>query len=247
MIHAGAHLGEEASAYTDAGVTRVLWVEGNPDIMEQLRAITEPYGHQVSQALLGAESGREVEFHVTNFDSMSSSVLRFGTHTEQHPEVIVVGQQKLRLRTLDDVTEEAGFLDADFLNIDLQGYELECLKGAERVLEKVRTIYTEVNVDELYEECVLLPELDAWLNAHGFEARIARLYGSARRRPSPAGERFFGWGDCCYVKVPSPRPFAELFPDDAADWYRDPPVAAAGRSALRRWATRVVRRLTSAS
>jgi FkbM family methyltransferase len=225
VIHAGAHLGEEAPAYRAVGANEVLWIEGNPDLIKRVTENVAPYGHTVVQALLGAESGNEVTFHVTNFDSMSSSILEFGTHSSAHSEVVVVGDQRHVLRTLDEVAEANGFIEADFLNLDLQGYELEALRGAERLLQHIRTIYTEVNVDEVYKDCVLLPELDAWLNARGFEAAEVQLYGCARRdcsdggQPDAGGQRFFGWGDCCYLRVETPRPFASIHPKDAADWF----------------------------
>jgi FkbM family methyltransferase len=216
VVHAGAHLAEEASAYRDVGAEQVLWVEGNPDLIGRISEIVAPFGHKVAQALLGAESGREVTFHVTNFDSMSSSVLEFGTHQQQSPEVVVVGDQVHTLQTLDEVARANGFMDADFLNLDLQGYELECLKGAAQLIASIQTVYTEVNVDQLYKGCVLLPELDAWLNQQGFEAAELVLAGKSRR--SEPG--FVGWGDACYVRVDSPRSFADLHADDAADWFR---------------------------
>jgi FkbM family methyltransferase len=232
VIHAGAHLGEEASAYAASGVKDVLWIEGNPDLVDRLRANVADYGHTVVRALLGAESGREVGFNVSNFESMSSSVLELGTHREVHPEVEFVDRQTHRLQTLDEVAEEAGFIGADFLNLDLQGYELECLKGAERVLEHVRTVYSEVNVDRLYEQGALLPDLDAFLNRHGFEAREVKLNGSPVR-DSPD---WVGWGDCCFVREARPRPFAQVFPLAAGMWlagHQEAPSRMAGvRDAL---------------
>src|SRR5258708_29419508 len=131
VVHAGAHLGEEALAYASSGAKDVLWVEGNPDLIDRLRAVVEPHGHVVAQAMLGAESGREVSFHVTNFDSMSSSVLAMGTHRQASPEVVGVGGQAHVLRTLDEVSVANGFNSADSTNIDLQAYELGALKGSQ--------------------------------------------------------------------------------------------------------------------
>ena len=41
--------------------------------------------------------------------------------------------------------------DYNFINMDVQGYELEVLKGGTKVLEKVDYVYCEVNRDEVYE------------------------------------------------------------------------------------------------
>jgi len=51
----------------------------------------------------------------------------------------------------------------DFINLDIQGAELLALKGATAILPFIKAIYTEVNEKELYENCGLIDELDAFL------------------------------------------------------------------------------------
>ena len=36
VVHVGAHLGQEAEAYRGMGATRVIWIEGDPDIYKRL-------------------------------------------------------------------------------------------------------------------------------------------------------------------------------------------------------------------
>ena len=43
----------------------------------------------------------------------------------------------------------------DFLSIDVQGYELEVLKGATNILPNVDTLIVEVNRTEQYKDCAL--------------------------------------------------------------------------------------------
>ena len=47
--------------------------------------------------------------------------------------------------------------------MDVQGYELEVLKGFGNYIKSVEYIFTEVNRDYLYEENVLINELDEFL------------------------------------------------------------------------------------
>ena len=56
----------------------------------------------------------------------------------------------------------------DFLKIDVQGYELEVLKGAEAVLPSIEVIFTEVNHIEIYQGAPLAAELIAWLAQRGY-------------------------------------------------------------------------------
>ena len=182
VIHAGAHLGEEASFYASVGLP-TLWIEGNPDLINQLTINVSPYGHLVACALLGASDG-EVTFNIAN-NGQSSSVLQLGTHKERHPEVHYVEEKVLQMRTLDDVAAEWGVIGFNFLNLDLQGYEIEALKGAERVLREVDYIYTEINVDELYLGCARLEELDEFLT--DFERVETKMANAV-----------VGWGDSLF-------------------------------------------------
>ena len=84
-----------------------------------------------------------------------------------------------KIRFNDPITIETTSLDTwaksnhithvDFLWLDLQGYELPVLQGAENLLKNVQYIYTEVNFIEAYEGQKRYPEIVAWLEAHGFE------------------------------------------------------------------------------
>jgi len=104
-------------------------------------------------------------------------------------------------RTLASVLTESWLWpdSPDFMNLDVQGYELQCLKGAEPVLASFKWIYTEINEDPLYEGCALLPELAAWLAARGFRMAEKRLWG-AQERGARSGS-WFGWGDALFVRA----------------------------------------------
>jgi FkbM family methyltransferase len=57
----------------------------------------------------------------------------------------------------------------DFLWLDLQGYELPVLQGAEQLLPNISYIYTEVNFVEAYEGQKIYPEIVRWLEERNFE------------------------------------------------------------------------------
>jgi len=181
LLHVGAHFGEEAVEYADAGVKRVMWIEGNPEVMPKLLRNVKPYGHRVVGALLGAAPGIST-LHVAN-NGQSSSVLPFGTHCKAHPKIKFIGDHTLPMATLDEVVLD----EYNFLSLDVQGYELEVLKGGPRTLQSVDYIYSEVNVDELYRGCVRLPELDAFLS--DFTRVETKMFNKTA-----------GWGEALYVK-----------------------------------------------
>ena len=69
--------------------------------------------------------------------------------------------------TLDDYARERG-LRPDFLKIDVQGYELEVLKGAQGILQSIEVVFTEVNHIEVYRGAPLAAEVIDWLAQRGY-------------------------------------------------------------------------------
>lgn len=187
VLHLGCHLAEEAKAYHQSNVGKVWWVEALPDVAERARQRLARYPDQeVIEACVADRGGETVTFHRAN-NGMSSSLLDFGTHTEQSPDVHYTEDLTLTTTTVDEITFEY-HVEADFLNMDLQGAELLALRGAVAFLRGVDFIYTEVNWEPLYVGCVLLPQLDAWLADQGFTRYDTQMAGNS------------GWGDAFYAR-----------------------------------------------
>ncbi len=74
------------------------------------------------------------------------------------------------------------------MNFDIQGAEIKALKGAECVLPFANALYMEVNVEELYKGCGLLPEMDAYLKERGFDRVLTRMIPK-------------GWDDALYIRL----------------------------------------------
>ena len=90
-------------------------------------------------------------------------------------DVSVVEQRRVPLRKLDSLLQEydAGQGSSPFnvLYMNIQGAELDALKGATRTLERLDLIYLENNYVERYQGVPTVDELDAYLGEFGFEAR----------------------------------------------------------------------------
>ncbi len=61
------------------------------------------------------------------------------------------------------------------LKLDVQGYELEALKGCEDLLDSFSYVYAEGSFVELYEGQVLAGDLVAWLRERGYT--LSGVYG----------------------------------------------------------------------
>ena len=73
---------------------------------------------------------------------------------------------------LEDTMKDSG--EIDLLKLDLQGYELEALKGCGSLLERIKIITTEIEFVALYDNQPLFGDIDVFLRAHGF--RLLNLY-----------------------------------------------------------------------
>ncbi len=173
VLHIGAHEGQEAQAYQRNGIPVVCFIEANYVIYNRLREKVKNAPNIVVCILecVGDEDGKVVNFRITNNDGQSSSILDFGTHAIQHPDVHFINSQTLQTKTVKTIYEENHFqADAfDFLNIDIQGAELLALKGMHGILAHFKWLYLEVNKDHVYKDCALVEEIDDYVSQFGFE------------------------------------------------------------------------------
>ena len=167
VLHCGGHKGQEFKLYEKLGFTEVLWVEAIPDLADFLKA--KFYGnptHRVINTALWSKSDEILDFHISSNAKASSSILTMKNHRNSFPEVHVTDVIKIRTKTLDEIT--AGIAEVTLLLLDLQGVELEVLKGANETLKRTDFIYTEVSLTELYSSQALFSDILVFLNDHGF-------------------------------------------------------------------------------
>jgi FkbM family methyltransferase len=117
---------------------------------------------------LGPEIG-SAEINVAgNFDS--SSILPMGKrHAEAAPASVYVGTETVEVGTIDSVWDEiAGDAKRPFLKLDVQGFELETLRGGEQILPRIHGIQAELSLVPLYEGGPLWREVIEFLADKGF-------------------------------------------------------------------------------
>ena len=173
ILHVGAHLAEEAAAYQEAGVDRVLWVEANPDLMGTLTDNVGHYpGQRVLQAAVSDKDGATATLHLCTF-TMASSLLAPKEHLITYPGMPYPRSIEVETVTIDTLLRENGYGlgGFDMLNIDIEGAELLAFEGAAETLPHLKWIYLEVNTREMYEGCAMSDDVDAYLGERGF-ARV---------------------------------------------------------------------------
>jgi len=193
VIHVGAHHAEEAELYQVCGFKHVVWIEGNSDLIPLLEKKLSDYPSQkVYNALIDVEE-KETVFNVTN-DPQSSSLFKLKEHSTQYPSVTLEKEVPCKTQRLDSFIKAHGLKPAgfNFLNLDIQGNELNALKSLGENLQHFDFIYTEVQLTELYDKSHNLYDMDRFLFSNGFK----RMETSIKYR---------SWGDALYVRTwPAP-------------------------------------------
>lgn len=108
--------------------------------------------------------------NVTN-ENDSSSILAPATTQSEIFGTKVRTSKQIKLRRLSSLLRKEEILPSALLKIDVQGFELEVLKGCEDLLDCFRTIYVEASYVELYEHQPLVSEVIEFLRTRGFQIR----------------------------------------------------------------------------
>lgn len=185
VIHIGAHLGQEYSTYNDIKIKNMAFFEPQHDLFKKMsEKIPKSSNIKLYNMALG-NSVEEKTMYVDSYNQASSSVLKPKIHLDQYPHIKFENQITINMEKLDNVIE---FGKYNFINIDVQGFELEVFKGAKKTLKNIDYIYTEVNRDEVYQNCTKIKDLDQFLLNYNF----------IRVETNWAGKT---WGDAFYIKI----------------------------------------------
>lgn len=142
--------------------TTVTCFEVLPEPASRILAMTDRQKNlRLIPCLMGAEIQQQVPF---NLGETASSVLEESAHPNTNKALFP-------MRTIDDVVDrDLQGRVPEFLKMDVQGYELEVLKGATRSLPSVQVILAEVNLLDIYENVPLIAEFMSWMHDRGWAA-----------------------------------------------------------------------------
>jgi len=174
IIDGGANNGSTTDLFLEQYRSPIIHAfEPIPELVNRLkRTFAERKNVTIHGAALGAEA-KTISFNVVN-NLVSSSVLNpsalnKGIHGDRMEIRQVVEVPQVRL---EDVMQDSRVID--LLKLDLQGYELEALKGCGSLFERIKIISTEIEFVALYDDQPLFGDIDVFLRAHGF--RLLNLY-----------------------------------------------------------------------
>ena len=174
VVDVGANKG--SWTYAAAAIfpeARFHMIEAQPELSDCLDAVTRTLRARAGYtiALLGRERSEAVPFHTLG---SGSSVFEELTDLQK-------GLITLPMVRLDDVPEVAALPKPLLIKLDVQGYELEVLKGAEQVLANADVVLMEVSLLPFNKRAPLIAEVIAYMHERGY---VAYDICSQKRRAS---------------------------------------------------------------
>jgi FkbM family methyltransferase len=153
---------------------KVAWVEPLPDIFRELQSNLTDFPDQTAyNCLIAAEDGKKYEFHVSDNEGSSSSILEPSKELGHVWHKIGFHSIEMEALSLPTFIRTKGIDLAafDILVLDAQGAELLIMEGAKDILSHFRYIQCEAVNFEIYSGCCLLPDMDAFLSKQGFKQK----------------------------------------------------------------------------
>ena len=153
---------------------------------ESFQRASELYGAdprvRLFQLGIGSQSG-ELAFNILADSQVSNSFLRPRPAAWQSIEYSTgaVSQRRVPVTTLDLFCSEHGVAGVYLLKIDVQGYELEVLKGATGILPHVGHVFVESGVQRLYEGAPSFAEICLFMESQGFHLMHLRAWHRGNR------------------------------------------------------------------
>jgi len=184
VIHVGGHIGEELETYNSQELKNLIMFEPQKHCFEQIVEKAKQLGMNeikiINKALGNSKGQMEI---ISDPTGLCGSLLE-PKIVLTYPDIVFSERFMVEVSVMDDeIPKNHSY---NFLNMDVQGYELEVLKGAIKTLKKIQYIYTEVNRNEVYKNCAMIEQIDEFLKPFGFN----------RVKESWKGE----WGDAFYIK-----------------------------------------------
>ena len=129
ILHIGAHNCEELKAYTDYGLCndKIIWVEANPTLVENNQKLDNT---RIIKNFICCDTDIGTsKLNITN-NGQSSSIFELGLHKKYYPSIRYINNVQVNNRRIDTMYKLDNIPDnfANFLNIDIEGGELELIK-----------------------------------------------------------------------------------------------------------------------
>lgn len=165
-------IGANVLHWTNAA--KKVWTDSNYilfDAVDTLENLYKDKGYEYHIGVLSDKDGRRVDFYQNDHDPGGSSYYK--ENNAINPEADTYfneSHRKSRISmTIDSVVDSYNFPPPDLIKIDVQGSELDILKGAQRVLENCEHLIVELQNVEYNKGSPHKDEVISYLQSIGFD------------------------------------------------------------------------------
>lgn len=195
IAQVGANTGQEVETFLKYGIKKISLFEPLPSAFKELSVYKKFDNVKMYNLALGNKN-EETEIYVADKNSgASSSILKPTLHNELFPEIQFNKKEKIIIKKFSSLN----ITGHNFLVMDTQGYELKVLEGFENKIHEFDFIYSEVSRKSIYEDDVLIKELDNFLKKVNF-LRVATKWASNKPQ-----------GDALYIKFSRLNYFLRIY------------------------------------
>ncbi len=164
FIQVGAHVGQQVNSFLKIKNNAIYLFEPNKQALEELKRYENEPRVKIFNFGLG-NANTKLQFYISsNKQGVSSSFLKPDLHEKYFPEVKFQKKEIVEIKKFSSLEN----INANFLVIDVQGYEIEVLKGFEDKIKDIDFIFSEISLVNFYENNTLISDLDSFLNDKGF-------------------------------------------------------------------------------
>jgi FkbM family methyltransferase len=182
IVHVGANTCQELPLYLSHGIENRIWIE--PFVELEF-----PNGETIINVGIGDKNEEISVVYQASNNNESTSLLKPIKHIEMYNNInFNLAKIPTKIVTLEEVIKNnlGGGQNFNYLVLDIQGMELKALKGLGQYTNHFDVIITEAYIDELYEDCGKLNEIQQLLTDYQMIEFIAEPYK--------------GWGDAAFIK-----------------------------------------------
>ena len=162
VVDVGAYKGEwTTNVLNTFSESKFLMIEAQPKLKEHLQKIAGKNNNVIFEStLVGSTENDMKEFTVMK---TGSSVFE-----QTHEGKAERSKVKLNTKTLDSIVNEHQLKGDFFLKMDVQGYEIEVMKGAEELLKNTPVILLEASLLNYNSGAPLVDEIVSFLKDKGY-------------------------------------------------------------------------------
>lgn len=175
VIDGGAYIGFVTHQFLkNFPQAHVYSFEPNPKVFSTLQnAYANNSRVTPINAGIGSTTG-EMMFQI-NKRAVTSSFLPATEYHKMNIASTNIEIEKVLITTIDDAMLKEGVSHIDILKLDIEGFEIEGLKGIKEIDKNVSMVFAEVNLQPTYEGQPLMDDVIIYMREHHFN--LVNFYG----------------------------------------------------------------------